>query len=376
MSRPRLLLLSFSPIDRDPRVLRQLRLFAGDMHVTTCGFGGAPEGADDHIEVPWSERGWWPRRRLAGALLLARRFHAFYRAEPRVQAALAGIGSRSFDVVIANDVTAVPLALDLAPTRGVHADLHEWEPRTPARTWQWRLYGNPLAQWEIRQVRRAASVTTVAPGIAAEYSRRYGIEAAVVTNATDYHDLAPSPVRRPLRVVHSGGALAYRRLEVLLDAMRLVGGAAHLDLMLVPQEPAYLARLRASAEDLPNVTFRDPVPFRDLVPTMAEYDLGIHVLAPTSFNNAMALPNKLFEYVQARLGVVIGPSPEMAHVVRSHGLGVVAKDFSAEAVAEALLGLSAEDVAGFKERAHEAARDLSAERQVLGWRRAVDAMLG
>jgi glycosyltransferase involved in cell wall biosynthesis len=343
--------------------------------VTTCGFGPAPEGVD-HVQVPDAAKGWWPRMRGAALLLLARRFNAFYRRSPQVAAAYAALKDRTFDVIVANDLDTVPLALALRPRRGVHVDLHEWEPRTPADTWQWRRYAGPLTAWELRQVRRAASVTTVAPGIAARYRQVHGIEATVVTNATRYVDLEPTEVAAPLRIVHSGGAMPYRQLEILIDAVRLTPADVTLDFYLVPSDPAYLAALKDRAADLPNVQFHEPVPFRDLVPTMATYDLGIHVLPPTSTNNALALPNKLFEYVQARLGVVVGPSPEMAAIVDDLGLGAVTSDFTPEAVAATLARLTPDDVRRFKQNAHVSARPLSAEEQVGGWARAVEALLG
>src|SRR5690606_1166850 len=58
MTPPTLLLLSFSPIDRDPRVMRQLRLFAPDYDVITCGYGPAPAEAHDHIEIPEQLKPW------------------------------------------------------------------------------------------------------------------------------------------------------------------------------------------------------------------------------------------------------------------------------------------------------------------------------
>ncbi len=42
-SRPRLLILSFSPIVSDARLLKQVRRFRDDYAVTTCGYGDAPE---------------------------------------------------------------------------------------------------------------------------------------------------------------------------------------------------------------------------------------------------------------------------------------------------------------------------------------------
>jgi hypothetical protein len=66
--------------------------------------------------------------------------------------------------------------------------------------------------------------------------------------------------------------------------------------------------------------------------------------------------------VQARLAVAIGPSPEMAALVREHGCGVVADDFSPAALAAALAALGPDDVARLKQRSHVAAQALCAER--------------
>ena len=40
-ARPTLLILSFSPIASDARVLKQVRMLAQDHDVTTCGYGPA-----------------------------------------------------------------------------------------------------------------------------------------------------------------------------------------------------------------------------------------------------------------------------------------------------------------------------------------------
>jgi hypothetical protein len=92
-----------------------------------------------------------------------------------------------------------------------------------------------------------------------------------------------------------------------------------------------------------------------------DFDLGVYLLEPNSFNNRYALPNKFFEFLQGRLGVAIGPSPEMARIVRDTGAGIVAPDFRPETLAAALNRLTADDVRRFKQAAHAAARTYSAE---------------
>jgi hypothetical protein len=150
------------------------------------------------------------------------------------------------------------------------------------------------------------------------------------------------------------------------------GTSMTLDFYLAANDPAYLESLKERAAGAANITFHEPVPFTELVATLNTYDVGLHILAPTNFNNAYALPNKFFEYVQARLGLIIGPSPEMMRILRERDLGAVTADFTAEALAEVLRGLDRATVETWKKDSDAAARDLSAETQTPIWAAAVE----
>ena len=372
--RPRLLVMSFSPLRSDARVLRQVRLFSERYAVTTLGYGEAPDGVVEHLRLPDDVVNWHKDRRL----LVARRFEAAYRSAPVVLAAdalLAG-RARSFDVVLADDIDTVPLALDLEPAGGVHADLHEYHPRQNEENTRWRLFVAPYYRWLVRTYgTRADSVTTVGEGIAREYRRRFGIRAGVVVNAPTYVELSPSPVYelRPLRLVHSGNAQRHR-LDVILEAMELVTRPMTLDLYLMANDTAYLRELKARYAGSDRVRIHPPVAPHELPGTLNAHDVGVYVLPPVSFNHLWALPNKIFDFVQGRLALVVGPSPEMAAVVRRHRIGVVTDDFTPESLALALDALTAEDVRRYKGASAVAARELSAEQQVLAWERAVDTL--
>ena len=307
---------------------------------------------------------------------MARRYEAAYRGAPVVRAAadlLVGRRAR-FDVVLADDIDTVPLALDLAPRGGVHADLHEYHPRQNEELRRWRWFVAPYYRWLVRTYgTQADSVTTVGEGIAREYRLRFGMRAGVVVNAPHFVALEPAPVHEPLRLVHSGNAQRHR-LDVILAAMDLVTVPMTLDLYLMPNDPAYLEELaeRYAASD--RVRIHPPVAPHELPTTLNAHDVGVYVLPPVSFNHLWALPNKIFDFVQGRLALVVGPSPEMAALVRRHGLGVVTDDFSAESLARALERLTRDDVGRYKAASHAAAHELSAEQQVRGWQRAVDAL--
>jgi hypothetical protein len=89
--------------------------------------------------------------------------------------------------------------------------------------------------------------------------------------------------------------------------------------------------------------------------------VGLYILDNTIVNNRYALPNKFFEFVQARLAIAIGDSYEMKQYVKRYDLGVAADENTPEALAEKFIKLTKEDIMWYKQNAHKHAMELSAE---------------
>ncbi len=376
----RVLILSFSPLVSDARVLRQIRLFASEYEVVTAGFGPAPEGVAAHFELNSIAsdprlRVWWAR--MQAVLLRLRLRRAAYWLHPDVRSAMRRLRSIDAQAVIANDVDMVPLSVRLWGGEHIHADLHEYFPGIHDDLPAWRRLRQPYFQELVRRyVPRAASVTTVAPGIAERYRAADGVEASVVLNAPPWIDAEVRPSHSPLRIVHSGVALAGRKIDVMMRAVAASSSDISLDLFLMPNDVKLLASLKRLAEELgPSVVIKDPVPAGDLVQVLRDYDVGLSVIPANSFNYRHALPNKFFDFVQARLGLIIGPSPEMRRYVEKWGMGAVATDFDAESVTSVLDSLTPDLVDAWKRASSAAAHDLSAESQVEPWRVAIANIL-
>ena len=125
----------------------------------------------------------------------------------------------------------------------------------------WRLLARPQVDALLRaHLPGVAGMTTIAPGIAELYERRYGVRPRVVTNAAPRADLLPSPAGDPIRLLHHGGAHPVRRLELMIEAVERLGGRMTLDLALLPNDPGYLHRLRELAASARHVRVIDPIP--------------------------------------------------------------------------------------------------------------------
>ncbi|MBO1900578.1 glycosyltransferase family 1 protein [Leucobacter weissii] len=394
---PRLdiLVLAVTPFMTEPRGIKQVQELRRHHSVTTAGIGPSPFPDLPHVEFRTlaelqGGRVW----RIKNALRqLFRRHRGTLNAHPLVGEALEKLRDGEWDLIVSNDLLGVPIANRLRSRLGVIADLHEYAPRQGENRWLWRLLIAPFFDWILRTEvagggtvgrggaggrgggadgRGVAGVTSVGQGILDEYERVYGFRGELAINATPWHELAPVPTASPIKLVHSGLPAPARKLEVMIDAVLATRSEVTLDLYLMQNNRAYLDELKARAGGDPRIVFRDPVPYAELVRTLHRYDVGLSLIAPTTFNLEWCLPNKFFDFVQARLGVIIGPSPEMARFIERYGFGETADDFTAEALARVLDELTPERVDAWKRAAHEHARELSGEVQARVWSELVE----
>lgn len=358
-----ILVISFTDLKRDPRVHRQIEALRTHHSVVAAGTGD-PELPDVRfVDCERSAR--TPMRKVwEGVELLLRRYESHYWGMKHVRELQRKLEGIPFDVAIANDLETLPLALSLAGLRPVILDAHEYSPLEFEDQWVWRVffahYKDDMCR---RLMARAVAVTTVGHGIADRYAQEYGIRVEVITNAANFHNLPVRPTEGSrIRMIYHGAAIASRRIDLMIELMDYLDERFSLDFVLVPGKPDYIEWIKRRASNKPNIRFLDAVPMDQLVTLCSEYDIGLFLLPPTNFNYKMALPNKFFEFIQARLAVAIGPSPEMARLVHEFDCGVVAQDFFPLSLARALTGLTAQDIDRMKRGADRAAHVHNAER--------------
>lgn len=335
--------------------------------MTAAGLGPPDHEGVEYValEAPRAPR---PSDRLRGVLSrvmrLLRANERAYWLDPVHRRWRDSLGHIEADAIVVNDAIALPLAFSIAGEARVVFDAHEYAPSEFETSRAWRLLVRPHVRWICRRyLPQVAQMTSVSRGIADRYERDFAVSSVVVTNAARFEELSPSEVGETIRLVHFGWPDPQRRLEETLAAVALLGENYSLDLLLAGSgPPGYLDSLRQRAAGDPRIRFLDPVPMRELPRFANAYDIGVFLLPPQHTNQEFTLPNKFFEYIQARIAPAIGPSPEMERIVREWDCGIVADEFTPEALAEAIAGTSTERLAELKRNADRAARQLCAER--------------
>lgn len=362
------LVICFTDLGRDPRVDRQIRfLLEAGYSVTTFSEGPSKiEGVrfvSSRVETATT-----PVHKAKKLLyLMLGKYEQFYWDSPKMSTCLKRFQSElngPFDLLISNDIDTLPFTLNVAGCSPVLFDAHEYAPKEFEHSFRWRVlyqsYKTYLCQTYMPQADR---VMTVASGIAEEYASQFGIdEPAVVTNASPKAALRPSPVPEgQIRMIHHGGATPNRKIENMIEMMHHLDERFTLDLMLVPGIQGYLDKISALAEKTPRVRMVPAVPMHEIVTRANTYDVGLYLLEPHAFNDKHCLPNKFFEFIQGRLALAIGPSPEMKRLVEEYECGIVSDTFDPKDLANRLNALTREDIEAFKQKAHQASEELNAE---------------
>jgi glycogen synthase len=270
-----------------------------------------------------------PRRAIRWLLLPEYRnvsFGRWARAAGRVAADL------DFDVVHAHDFTALSLGNRLAEQRDVPLiyDSHElWSERHRSGR------PTPLQKaWERRSEKRlgdrASAVLTVGEGLAAKLRALYGWKhVTVVRNSFPVPDKTESGrPTRPQAALYAGRLAAGRDLETVAAASWSVALPVRL---LGPVDESWSASF-----DPGRCTVDAPVELREVDNALRTAGLALVPLSDSSGNHRMALPNKLFHAVRARVPVVASDVGELGKTVRAYGLGVLYRPGDAASFAQAI----------------------------------------
>ncbi|MBL7856195.1 MAG: hypothetical protein JNM57_00785 [Cyclobacteriaceae bacterium] len=363
------LILVFSNLKHDARVMRQIQWLKKDYHLTVVCFDADEAEGITFIKIQQTKLTLL-RKAFMSICLLLRQFNWAYKLFHDYSFLIHELGSTSYDLIISNDIDTLPLAFQLKANSKIIFDAHEYAPRHFENNRIWKIFFQPFyINFCRKYIPQVDAMLTVGKGLANEYEKNFGRKPVIITNATRYFEIEPSVVHyNKIRLIHHGIANTSRRLELMIDMMDHLDERFTLDMILMtsdyasPQTKTYIEAIKNRIGKNPRINILPPVKSSEVVPTINAYDIGVFLLPPVNFNYANTLPNKLFDFIQARLAVAIGPTPEMADIVNRFDLGVVSEDFTPKSLAEKLSTLDPDRLGYFKSKSKQAALELNAEK--------------
>lgn len=364
----RSLVISFTDHGRDPRVKRQIKWLT-DMgaSVITVGLGPSTFSVDKHINLASPSPRSVIKKFISGFQLLLGQYQRYYWSQSvvkQLKELFENDLKESFDLILVNDFDPLPIAKKYKRGAKIVLDAHEYSPEEFSDRLIWKLLVKNYAVWLCRSfLGHVDAIISVNQEIGLKYAKVFNIPIPqVITNACPFVDLKPSEVdSERIRLIYHGVANRSRSIGCIIDLFSHLDDRFEMDMILVPGDQATIDSIKKMAKKFSKIRFLKPVPMEDIVPLTNQYDIGVFLLPPVNFNYLNALPNKLFEFIQARLAVAIGPSPAMANIVEQYRCGVTSHDFHPRSLARHLNALSFQDIYQMKLRSHEAAKVLNAE---------------
>ncbi len=385
----KIVITSLSDISKDSRVLKQVKtLLNNNYFVITAAFGNLNLNSSNHIHMPITNK-----HKLKFLFLSLNRFYKLTEdlvsilnlntlketINPYILDIKNKLKSVDFDLIISNDLLTLPAIIYLSNNKKpIILDLHEYFPEeyTDNKTWV-VLYKNFYLHLlkKYKNKLNQISLITVNESIAKLYQDNFNLNNfIIIRNIPYYHDLSPKTKKEDLtKLVHVGGASKSRKLENMIIAFKHIKSNFNflLDFYLVANDKdskdylQYLKKLAQNEINNPNIkiNFLEPIKQSDLINILNEYDIGLSYMYPSNINNLYCLPNKLFEYIQARLAILASPNPEMAKLVKEYNLGFVSENYQPEELAKSLELFNNQNIMLFKENSNKVSKLLNFENE-------------
>lgn len=365
-----ILIICFSDLKRDARVIRQINFLKSDYRVEVAAFDALLDEQYVFHKLAKTRLTFFRKAVSAAFLLLG--FHAIaYNILHNYNRYVAGLRSKNFDLIVANDAETLPIAFKIANGRSkVFFDAHEYAPRQFEDRLYWRVFFRRFNVYLCKKyIPRVNGMSTINQSLARAYEDNFGIKPVITTNAPAYVEWAPQPRNQfPIRLVHHGIFTVSRQPEIMIDLIELLDEWFTLDLIYMVSENAssktrqYFESFKARAAVTKNIRVLPALKPAEIVPFLhAHYDVGIILIPPINFNYENGLPNKLFDCIQARLALCVGPLKEVARITRDHEIGVVSLDFTVQGMARSLQTITLDEINRFKRNTDAAAKQLNAE---------------
>lgn len=375
----KILILCKSNLERDPRVLKQIEALYKEYSLTCVGtYKSNHVGVKSDLNIILPDRQKSKIDKVCFIFkLLTKQYKSIYwnRQNLVLYEKLKG---HKYDLIICNETELLPIANKLGEriNAPIYCDLHEYylDDRFNGRfSKSQQMYEEWILKNHISYVKH---FTSVSPQIIELYYNRYNITCTLLDNACKFYELSPRLTStNRIRLVSHGAAIPARKLELMIEAVKNLDDKYILDLYLMDNNPTYKNQLKEMVRDNKRISILDSIPFHKIQETINQYDIGLYLLFPTHLNNKFALPNKLFEFIQGRVAIVIGPTPAMADLVNEYNLGVVSKKFTSESLTEAINKMSVEDINTYKRNTNVAAVERNSDKNLLSIRKIVSDLI-
>ena len=187
---------------------------------------------------------------------------------------------------------------------------------------------------------KLTKVITVSDAIKKHYKNLYGIEAVVIRNLplekSVHQQSFPFPTENKNIILYQGAVNIGRGIELMLETIKLLDNCVLV--IIGTGDIIEVLKQKVSSQTLENkVRFMGKVLPKDLKQFTPNATIGLSLEEDIGLNYRYALPNKLFDYIQAEVPVIVADLPEMKKLVETYQVGEILWERSPKSLAKLIL---------------------------------------
>lgn len=378
-SRKKILIISFTDHDKDPRVIRQIELLKKDYDLFTVGQNPYAKVITKHYRID--------ARKSDLLNMISRLVLAVLGCDKKLiydkynlKNIELNLLKEQFDLIICNDLEPSALAISIKRNAKLIFDAHEYYPgEITDRWWLKILLKNHVNRMLRVLFKHTDSVFTVSNGCANLYNQKFGVLPKVLMNVTDYKEITPVfNQTAEIKFVHHGIAARSRKIELMIETVIQCKIEATLDLYLVANSTDsinYLNGLKEKYKQYKYILFNLPIPINDISATINCFDVGLILIEPSQPNYQFGMPNKLFEFIQARIAVVSTPLVDLKLFIEAQQIGQITEGFTVTKIVETLNNINMSKVNTWKKRVDAVAKEFNAETEMKKLAKEIELLL-
>ncbi|PQJ23532.1 glycosyltransferase family 4 protein [Tenacibaculum sp. SG-28] len=260
------------------------------------------------------------------------------------------------DIILANDLDTLPACYlaSVLQRKTIVYDSHELFPEIPELTNRPRI----KKIWECIEaiiVPKLANCYTVCDSIAGYYYSKYKTKFSVVKNVPRKENEAIAldtfqKAKNKNTIIYQGAVNKGRGIELVLESMHLLPEWIFLiigsgDIISKIQNEISTKNLQQQVLLLGKLS---PEELRKVTPMAT---IGISLEEDMGLSYRYALPNKVFDYIQARVPVLTSDLPEMKKIIEQYAIGEVLTKRTPEQFATTVQQIANSDYGNNLERA-------------------------
>lgn len=272
-------------------------------------------------------------------------------------------------VLWSNDLDTLPSNFLYSKIKNIKLifDSHEYFTQVP------ELINRPFTQKFWKRIEKyilpkLKNVLTVSQSIANLYEQEYNIKVNLLRNVPllnkKFIEVENIKVAGKKIVIYQGAINVNRGIQQMVEAMQYLDNTL---LYIIGSGDVFneIEKLIQQLKLQNKVTLLGRIPLEKLHGYTIQADLGLSLEEDAGLNYRFALPNKLFDYIQAEIPVLVAPLPEIKKMVTLYQVGEIIDNYNPKHIAEKINFMFSNQlqINSWKANAKKAALELNWEKE-------------